>query len=346
LLAALVLGACVSPGKPGVRISSLQANVVFGLADKKASSAPAAVRPPAVPGAPAPTTGSFSGTIKSSGSFSGGGGDLSCPAAALTAFPELPADVHVIGLPKEGVYRYKRVVGVTPPGGKVATRTTFEDHTVSDVKRVNDHLFTMVVEQPGLFVPDELVRTTFTVNTNPKLLTHQQDGGSTVGVVPVPGYDVPVSEPGDEAGVFFVSSEHLDPKTRNSKGSFTPLVAVKYLPLNEGIVSQGDTFQSVGLDAVSGTVLVHQGTVTFRNRIDACGDIVEGWLVESTQTYNNFPETQYLYTIATQYGGLFIGETARVTDANGTAAQVTVTLADPTPKPLPASTTTTTGGIG
>jgi len=110
---------------------------------------------------------------------------------------------------------------------------------------------------------------------------------------------------------------------------------VLYLPLD---IVPGEEFNAVGIDPRTGSVLQHQAKVVNRERVDACGEIVDGWVVESTQTFSGTasaaPPRTYRYIIAPQFGGLIISEEIRTATAQGTT-DVTLSLAQVKPAPLP-----------
>ncbi|HEY4410582.1 MAG TPA: hypothetical protein VGO87_11930, partial [Acidimicrobiia bacterium] len=75
-----------------------------------------------------------------------------------------------------------------------------------------------------------------------------------------------------------------------------------------------------------------------RERVDACGDVVDGWVVEATQTFSGTGQTApprtYRYIVATQLGGMIISEEVHTTSAQG-ATDVTFSLGQLKPSALP-----------
>ena len=110
-----------------------------------------------------------------------------------------------------------------------------------------------------------------------------------------------------------------------------------YLPLD---IVPGEEFNSVGIDPRSGSVLQNQAKVLKRERVDACGEVVDGWSVESTQTFSGAgqaaPPRTYRYIIAPQLGGIIISEEIHTTTPQGTT-DVTLSLGQLKPAPLPPS---------
>jgi hypothetical protein len=342
-----LLGAgCVQPSSPGVSVSPLKADIVFGVKDVVETPAP----PPNF--APAPVffddeplleDDSFDQKVLEIPQLrpipttpTAAAAPNPCPPAALTAFPAKIAEVHVDGMPKEGVYKFKRTLSATPTGGETATLEGYEQRVIRNIKPTagSDHEFSYEVLQPDNFNPGKFIVTTFRVNTNPAIIKSVEQAPQTVGVVPVPGAEAIVTPPQDEPGIFVDRFEYLN-KDGSRAGTFEPVRPLKYLPLDEGIVRPGQTFDTVGIDATTGTVIRHQGTVLRKTRVDACGDVVEGWLVEAVQTStDDLVERRYFYNVATQYGSLFIAENVTASGSDGTGS-VDLSLADIDPEPLP-----------
>ncbi len=167
--------------------------------------------------------------------------------------------------------------------------------------------------------------------------------GQTIGVVDLPSQEIIITNPADEPGVFLTKIERQN-QLGATIATFAPLRPVKYLPLDEALVRSGQGFNSIGIDPRTGEVLIHQGTVLRTSRVDACGEIIEGYTVTATQDFvnvlgNGYSEAAtrtYDFTIATQYGGLFIGETS-VTSGGNVVSEASTTIAGLTPDPVPAS---------
>ncbi|HLF41313.1 MAG TPA: hypothetical protein VI854_07560, partial [Acidimicrobiia bacterium] len=113
---------------------------------------------------------------------------------------------------------------------------------------------------------------------------------------------------------------------------FSP--AVLYLPLQ---IEPGEQFSSVGIDPRTGQVLQHQAKVLNRERVDACGEIVDGWAVEATQTFSGqgTATRTYKYIVAPQLGGIIVSEEFHATTPQGTTDLV-ISLGQLKPSPLPA----------
>jgi len=371
-LAALLLSGCVKQDAPGVGIQKLAADIVFGV------KPPAATPPPNLdPGQVGPgdaTTYVPDTASPSDQSAAFGGGDFSgpagrsgprlpritptapaksvCPPAALTAFPAKEAGLTVEGVPAEGQYRWKRSGTQTvaslnnlklPIGG-------FEQRLVRNIVKVSDTEYTFETVQPELDSKVTTISTfkvkigavskTVTPPVQPPDVTHP----TSPVPLPVATPGLPVTPPkppvpdsvsvGDpERGISLVKLQRVDAAGNSSELTFSP--GVLYLPLD---VVPGEEFNAVGIDPRTGSVLQHKAKVIKRDRVDACGDVVDGWVVESTQTFSgpgqsSTPRT-YRYIVAPQLGGIIISEEIHTSNPQG-ATDVVLSLGQLKPSALP-----------
>ena len=137
-----------------------------------------------------------------------------------------------------------------------------------------------------------------------------------------------------ERGISLVKLQRVDAAGNSSELNFSP--GVLYLPLE---VVPGEEWNAVGIDPRTGSVLQNQAKVVKRDRVDACGDVVDGWAVESTQTFSGTGQTApprtYRYIVAPQLGGIIISEEIHTATPQGTT-DVTLSLGQSKPSPLPA----------
>ncbi len=348
-LLAVSTAGCVQPGPPGVAINKLSADIVFGVKEVVATpqvappnlaSTPAAVVIPQIEQQtqdeekvlPIPKS---SPLVRPSVAAT----KSDCPAAALTAFPAKTADVVIQGTPKEGLYRFKRHVEIRDPDGAVRTTDGYEQRAVRRVvpNPAKAYEFSYQVLQPSYVSPTFTV-TSFRVNSNPTVVTTVNRPPQTIGTDPLttPGVDQQITPPQDEPGIF-VDSIRTEDANGKEVSTFAPAPPIKYLPLDEGILRAGQTFDEVGISTRSLGVLRHTGSVVRKVRVDACGEVVEGWQVQATQTSSDSASSprSYFYNIATQYGGLFIAENSVQTLADGTVVTIDLSLAALDPQPLP-----------
>jgi len=153
--------------------------------------------------------------------------------------------------------------------------------------------------------------------------------------LPKPPIPDSVSAGDPERGISLVKLQRVDAEGNTSEISFSP--GVLYLPLE---IQTGEQFTSVGIDPRTGSVLENKAKVLSRERVDACGDVVDGWAVESTQTFSGTsataPPRTYRYIIAPQLGGIIVSEEIHTAGAAG-STDVTLSLGQLKPSPLPAS---------
>jgi hypothetical protein len=366
----MLLTACVEPDAPGVGVQKLAADIVFGVKPPSPDVPP----PNLAPGTAGPGD---AVTYVPPVSFTGPPSDIPapraprtpnarlprltplaspkspCPPAALTAFPAQEAGLVVEGRPAEGLYRWKRKGTQTVanlPGVKLPI-DGFEQRLVRNVVKVSDTEYTFETIQP------ELAGGITTISTF-KVKTDAPSRSATTPVAPpdpnhptlpvTPPVPPPTRPPGTpelptppgtvtvgdpERGISLLKLQRVDAQGNSSELTFSP--AVLYLPLP---VQPGEQFTAVGIDARTGSVLQHQARVLRRERVDACGDIVDGWAVESTQTFSGSTETSpprtYRYIIAPQLGGIIVSEEIHVTSPQGqTDAVFTLGQLRPTPPP-------------
>ncbi len=369
-LAALLLAGCVKQDPPGVGIQKLAADIVFGV--KPATDTPPPNLEPGLAGqgdattyVPDGSTGDEEPPAPGDGDFSGPARPkrgvprlplsppkATCPPAALTAFPAKEAGQTVEGLPTEGQYRWKRAGTQTVanlPGVKLPV-SGFEQRLVRNIVKVSETEYTFETVQPELGGTITTI-STFKVKIGAvsKTVTPPVQPDLTHPTAPVPlPVQVPGTQPalpkppvpesvsvGDpERGISLLKLQRVDAAGNSSELNFSP--AVLYLPLE---VVPGEEFNSVGIDPRSGSVLQNKAKVVKRERVDACGEVVDGWAVESTQTFSGSGQTApprtYRYIIAPQLGGIIISEEIHTTNAEGNS-DVTLSLGQLKPAPLPA----------
>ena len=373
-LAAVFLAGCVERDGPGVAVQKLAADIVFGVEPPTTTPPPNFM--PGQAGAGDATTYVPEAPVSASGPAAGfsGGGDFSgpadrarprlprvtplapskaaCPPAALTAFPAKEAGQTVEGVPTEGQYRWKRSghqTAATLPNFKIPV-SGFEQRLVRNVVKVSETEYTFETVQPELagnvttistfkvkigavsksvqppIEPPDLTRP-----TSPVPLPITPPGNQpTLPKPPLPS-NVSVGDP--ERGISLVKLQRVDAAGNSSELAFSP--AVLYLPLD---IVPGEEFNAVGIDPRTGSVLQHQAKVTKRDRVDACGEVVDGWVVESTQTFTGpgqaAPPRTYRYVVAPQLGGIIISEEIHTAGPQGTT-DVVLSLAQLKPAALP-----------
>jgi len=328
----IVAPACVRPGSPGVAMAKLQSEIVFGVKDK--AELPLPVEAPNVSDASVQPEFARS-DIRISESLAEldfpPAEDLfvrpsplakprpslrvatTCPDAALNAFPEEPAPLNVPTgrLPLEGSYRWKKsgtsppIVGLESLGPQVVSG--FEERVIRNLKvlQVDQEVDVAgnTVQEAGttyeyqMVLPDlatgGLVAITYQVKTN------GVSEGEDFPTEEVTG-EVRAGDP--ERGVVL---KKIEPLGGSKAATFEPVSGLQLLPLR---VRPGEAFTSAAVDSSTGQTMQIDGTVKFPVRVDACGEILEGWQVESVLRTNNADPVKYTYVIAPQFGATFISQ--------------------------------------
>jgi hypothetical protein len=369
----MLLTACVEPDPPGVGVQKLAADIVFGVKPPSPDTPPPNLAPgtagqgdavtyvppiaasagrlpdlPA-PRSPRPPSARLPRLTPLAPAKS------PCPPAALNAFPAQEAGLTVAGLPAEGLYRWKRTGTQTVanlPGVKLPIGG-FEQRLVRNVVKVSDTEYTFETIQPELAGEITTISTfkvkTDTVSRSVSPPVAPPDPNNPPALPADPGVPPPTLPPGTpplptapdtvragepERGISLMKLQRVDAQGNSSELVFSP--GVLYFPLP---VEPGEQFTSVGIDARTGSVLQHQARVLRRERVDACGEIVDGWAVESTQTFTGSAQTSptrsYRYIVAPQLGGIIVSEELHVTSPQGQTDAV-FSLAQLRPSPLPA----------
>jgi len=331
-----VLSGCVHGRSPGVAVKQLSADIVFGVPPEKPDAAPPGVAPPsgldqalAPPELP-PVTKTRATVPKPAAS--------PCPEASESASAAVAATSSVKDPPALGTYRWK--ASQTKDN---KTKTGFFQRSITYVSPVTS------APNPEHDVdssqPEEVKTFTYDVTTlnadgTKRVTTFRVKTGAVNALVDLPVGNTPAATGESDRGLSLVRI--VDYNVGGTEvSSFNPQPAVLLLPL---AVAVNQTFQSVGVDA-GGASLVHSGTVSSRKTVDACGDIVDGWEVDSNETFTDSSgaatSSSYVYYVATQLGGILTYE--KIGPPSGTAAGTTVpdavtelTLGQLKPTPLPA----------
>lgn len=327
----VVLGACVKSDGPGVSVTALNADIVFGV--KEAAAAPVNVARPDATAGPVdedagpsraaigdddelpsqdfgpPTTikksfprPSFEATTQTASD---------CPPAALNAFPEetAPLNVPKDRYPKEGEYRWKRTGTYETPNALdpahpvVQNADGFENRILqkltkeaADPTSADRLRYTFEIVQPE--VASGLIATTrYRVDTKAQSADVQNSLGPerASGGEPERGLSIKSINRTDSAG------------NRVSGGNFTPAAGLLIGPLP---IRTGEMFTSIAVDPVTNQTLRYEAQLVKRDRVDACGEILDGWRVEGKLTTSGSrpSEVKYSVIVAPQLGMLPIYE--------------------------------------
>lgn len=349
-LTVLVAGACVRQEDPGVAVQDLQSNIAFGVKQAEQAGIPETFSTPEgltaeLGGADFDISQDFlvdPGASKRAAIRRASPSTPNpCPAAPINAFPEraalenLPLDV----LPAEGTYRYKKSgvqqrsdlpvpIGISGFERRVV-RNLVVTKKAGTASKSNanpegyDAAFTYEVVQPNL-TGDRVVVTTYRVRTAARSAEADPYGE---------GNKVVTGEP--DRGLSILRIETFDTKG-NLVSSFKPSVPLLLMPLG---VRPGERFSAAAADPTSGITGQVTGRSIRRERVDACGEILEGWLHETTVTFGGRGSTStrtYNFIGSTNLGGILIGEQVEETNPEGTF-KLTYTIGQSRPDPAPGS---------
>lgn len=310
-LCALLAGACVKPDAPGIKVNPIEASLVFGIKEK----------PPAAPSTPFDPPSFDEGASFDDFEFEPvePPPDLTvvvkpqefCPKAPPTASVKTPTEVDITGDPLQGIARWK-VDGYVEDeaGNRINATRRYEGRIVRNFREVppdadprysaGDKVHTFEMVNPA--IGGGLVIRTFEIRTT----SLQNRPGAPAGPVQPPTVGQP------ERGVALKKIEYVDTTGSLIGQTWSPPSGLLMLPLP---VTSGESFQSSAVDPKDGRTITINAAVQFRSRIDACGDLVDGWLVEAEMydTRQSTAElTKWSFIIATQFGGQMISETYKV----------------------------------
>jgi hypothetical protein len=356
-----VFAACVSPNSPGVSIKKVEANIVFGV--KEPVKGPPNVEPVSEGSAVSDIGLDLSGITFPVPRLRPTVPKVPCPPAALNTFAESAAD-QVTHAPAAGIYRWKKNGVVKESAGSVAFDRPvrgFEQQIIQNVSPVMqdpvpradttptdsakpppDSIFTYEVVEPDLVTSGQTVVSKYQVKTDANQLHYfppvatpnvSTTTAPTVGPAKITLPQVPqgvgAGDPG--RGLALMSVTYKDDKG-NTAGTFTPQPGILLFPL-EAQIFPGEVFRAGGVDPTSGATMTIDGHVIGRDRVDACGEELEGWLVQETQTISSGAagttvtrEADYIFS--TNLGGIILSEhfVAPSPTQGGAASQVPVSM--------------------
>ncbi|HUQ39451.1 MAG TPA: hypothetical protein VM030_04805 [Acidimicrobiales bacterium] len=335
LVATLAAG-CVQPKDPEVNVTKVEADLVFGVKEPEPVETPATAN--VGPIAAQPEAGGLDdvpfpdklpeifGPPTSSNTPA-----TECPTAPTSATAKGVVDVNITGEPPVGIYKWKasgfQKADSAPAESPGTPINGFEKRLIRNFKKVNDTTTTF-----------EMVQTPFGGNGKSFNVSTFQVKSAAINRETT-GSGVPVSGPrlGEaDRGVALTKFETFDASGQVTS-TFQPSTGVLLLPLP---VASGESYQSVGVDPKSGQTLVHDAKVLGRERVDACGEVVDGWAVEAHQVTNATEaspamDVTFKYLIAPQMGGMPIFEGYKFA-ADGVTFDLKFNIGQLTPDPLPA----------
>jgi hypothetical protein len=315
----LVTG-CVTPDSPGVQVRMLAADLVFGVPDEKPEAAvPADVAleldtpvqaggPPAIP--PLPEFPDMPQVLAPPAPE----GLVPCPPAGPNEFPDIAAARNVdTGVrPAPGVYRWK-TAGKRKAPDTLNFEITLKGFFEREIKAVKDTTgthFSYQTVQTDILTADTVV-TTYVVRTDVESVRPAEESGfGDQPLLPEPAPTITLPNPSlgpPDRGITIERIERFDKKGK-LKSTFEPVTPLLLLPLPVVAKTQ---FQSSAVDPTSFQTITWDGTVKPAERVDACGELVEGWLVTGTMQVSdgqNTAVTTREFVFAPQLGGTLVRE--------------------------------------
>lgn len=331
-LVAVAATACVSQDPPGVKTSSVQTDITFDAAKPKVG--------PIGPTAGQTADGAFQPLYPSEfqnkvpDRFKNVAFGLTpqqaaadCPVAPVGSAPANAAPENASQPPPAGQLRYKKsgTTQQTINGTKFSSRVSgFEAHVIRNVHKSSDTAWTFDEFVP---TPGGVRVLSWSVNTKPV-----QQGASAPYVGQNP---VRAGEPG--RGIALTQLRDFD-GNGNEVGSFTPSTPVLYMPL---AIEQSESFTGFGVDPKSGQSLRVDGQTIQRQTVDACGTLLDGWLVKATVSESGagaaYTHTDE-YIFSTELGGLLLSRHVKGSVPTGAGSQdddITYSIAQTSPSPDP-----------
>jgi hypothetical protein len=342
-LCALLVASCAKGEPAGVRVKGVDADLVFGVEEP-----PKDATPPNAIGSDGIDPGYLTGnvalpdqtfaTTKRPPRVVATPNRAPCPSASGSAVVKEPSPdtVPEDRRPAPGIYRWKKAGTANESGfGNIAI-TGFEQRVIRNVKDIGKSSNTAGLPgstaRPATIFQYETVQPDISGNVVTSTYRIDPYAQSTTSYAPVGQLQVRAG-PDPERGIVLKGFDVADSAGRPVSG-FHPVSGLLLLPLP---VVDGDSWTSVAVDPTTGQEAVFQGKVLPRRDIDACGELVQGWVVQGTQTFSGGTRRSYEAVFAPQLGGLLLYE--KVDEENAaTKASVHLesTIGQLTPDPLPA----------
>lgn len=338
LAAAVLLPGCVNPGQPDVGMKNFAADVVFGAAKPRTTPLPNA--------APTDTVAPFQEGDLNEPNQDFTVNDLTkprpakkkfepfCRTATVNDFPgEQAPDTVNQQRPTPGLYVWKRGGHYQQDTGnghlQDLTIDGFEQRLIRNVTETaappgtND--FSFEYDAVEKVLGGDVTTTRWRVRPNAVNRAVFSPGASNV--------NVNAGQP--DRGISIVSVDSRDARGNTATDSFNPSTPLLFLPLP---IVPGNKWSSQAVDQRTLSSLQVDGAVIGHTDVDACGTLVDGWLVESTLTSSDGQKTvvtKYNYVFATQYGGILISEHYDKPATDTPPAVYDFTIGQVQPSPLP-----------
>jgi hypothetical protein len=322
LIVVLAASGCVKQKPPGLKVADLESSIVFGLkplAVAPPPGAPPTVLPPppldapppdvAIPDVPKPPPPKLP-TLPPKVTYF-------CRTATINDFPTV-ATLGAPNPPKPGFYRYKK----TPPelfgsDHYDVTPADLQPRLITNITKPQKTNNPVNSAQGPVGSGQEVTTTTYQYDQ----VTYLDNTGKNLLVDRIQVTDNPIQQSvssganigpteyvgGPDRGVALYGRQLV---SNGASALFVPSSPLLLLPLP---AVSGQTWQSVSVDPASGATYILYGRIVNRQRVDACGDVVEGWAVEA-QTVFKDPRSStaqnatFRYYVDTNNGGQIVYE--------------------------------------
>ena len=327
-------GIGLGTGEGRVAVDTLTTDILFG-AHVQASPTPQPtappVEPPLQPLQPPPLT---FGNFDFGSFFPAPAPVAACPRASDLSFPAQIAGPNVTAPPATGGYRWVQSGGLVISTGTSTVTIPLAGFHQEYIRNVGTGTPNAVVPTtPGEAGPDytfeSIVPSALGGNTAYLKIQWQVKANGTTTTQGAQGVFVTAQDP--EAGLALKQIERLDAAGATLGPYFKPTSGLLFLPLP---VAPGAQWTSTGIDP-QGQTMTLAGQVLKRDKVDACGDLVQGWAVHATLTSGASTSTLD-YMVATQMGGILVSNNIDGQYFNGTFAKALMRIGQLKANPLPA----------
>jgi hypothetical protein len=300
-LGALSSGACAKAGEAGLQVKGYAADVVFAKRKTPTTPVVAAIPPTLTPeqaiaDVPLPEAAppSFTPPAKYVGP------PIVARPACRAATPGATAAPAALTVPdgvrpETGQYRWNKSGSFALVGPQNATFPVggFEQRKIRNVVERSAGVFTFETLQPdlnGRYI--EVIQW----QVKPNAVAERQSALS-----------VSASAGDPERGLAIKAIDWISADGKPVAGAtpFHPLTALLVLPLP---IVPGEQVNSAAIDPTNAQAVTYQATVGARDRVDACGEFVEGWKVSGTMSWSGGTPYTYELWAAPQFGAIPILE--------------------------------------
>ena len=347
----IVLSAC-TPATYGVGMQKILSDILFGQPKPPPSPSPAPspetplppitfLPPPSLPEAVDP-----------------------CPSAPLGTPALKESETNVDAPPTDGVYKWLTSTHYVPAGSVSAVTSGFDTRLIEQSANLGDYPATPAQGQPDHhFQFTEVMPDPYEKGAT-EVITYQEQTYSPI------DYNSASLQNNEDpnGGIAITDIKRFDPKG-NLIEEFNPVkngngagVLVFALPLPAGNNGNTDaptpdapsttefSWEFTSVDPVSQwTIRIAGSEGSHRVRVDACGQIVDGWPVDANVQITKSDPTTHLpyagplnqvwhYVVAPQYGGLIVLETISGDAGNGATISISDQIASLDEAPLPPKT--------